>query len=165
MLLTQFYQDYDLWEDECPDGYPENCPSCQDNPQRCSIDYYEWTAFGQNICEDGAYDAEPGELCREDCVRCSHHEECESGCCAISDIDGEMLCREFCYDEFEQPLFDNSKGWSKEQPRVCRAGKALGVVAVLFWMLICCSLCVPVCALICVAKACRDRTPIDLRIH
>ena len=48
---------------------------------------------------------------------------------------------------------------------MCKAGAVVGVVAILFWMLICCSLCVPVCALICVAKACRDRTPIDLKIH
>ena len=81
-----------------------------------------------------------------------------------------------CYDEFENPLFENSRGsiafnadcsiWDEV---ATAAAVAYGGVVI---FAVCMQICVPICltvpiivGLCCICKTCNDRSPIDKKIN
>ena len=92
------------------------------------------------------------------------------------EADGVKRCREHCYDEFRNPLFENSRGSLSFNADCSVLDEIATVVAATagayFLIIICCYGCLPIAlatpiviGLICICKTFNDRSPIDKKIN
>ena len=90
--------------------------------------------------------------------------------------DGVKRCREHCMDEFDNPLFENSRGhisFNADCSILDEVAAGLAVAAGGFvFFAVCMQVCIPICAvtpiivgLCCICKTCNDRSPIDKKIN